>query len=293
MMWAERDENVFHQVVVELHQLGSRAIRQAGLDKADTRFLLALHREASSQAALSTKLSIDPGDLSRRTKRLQKGGYISGEPRGTAIRGQRLHLTSKGKDTIFDALACYRSLISEHLSALSLHEKERLAVLGRGLVDLPNRRANEPLIREGEVGDGGLLISFAARTMRSGFFGHNLPSAEVTAADAFLRYSKANDRIFLVSEHDGLMRGGLIATGLQKSQAARIDLLVTEFAYVGRGLGHSLLNRALERLKSDGFRHFVAEAPRDVNGESFFERAGWTLTRSLGEGCSLEEWTSS
>jgi DNA-binding MarR family transcriptional regulator/GNAT superfamily N-acetyltransferase len=267
----------------------------SGMSLGEARCLYELgHAEGFDLSALSARLELDLGYVSRAVSRLVQRGLVTKRVSAADARARSVVITAKGRTQLaaIDRRANHR--LDAWLASKPGAVVDDLAGSLRAFFATADRpiaiRAPRPgaighiIARHGEIYVGEMSYPPVFESYVVQAFG-----------DFMASFAPPRDQIF-VAEQDRQLLGSIAVKGLPDATAQLRFLLVERWAR-GRGLGRQLVQRVIDHARRSGDRRIVLETASDLDAaRALYAAHGFRKVRStanepfLPRGVASERW---
>lgn len=244
----------------ELGLLG-RSYLGSGLGVTEVRILYELaHGRAPTARALSERLALDEGYLSRVLAGFVRRGWLQRVPDGHDARQRILLTTEAGRVALAPLERASRAQISVRLADLT---PERLTKLGQGMTAVRQALCDPDLSEEVlefadlSPGDPGWVVSRhgALYAQEEGYDTRFEALVARIVADFLETRASGTDMAWIA--RSGEDRLGCIFCVREDVETARLRLFLVEPCARGRGIGRRLLDEAIAFARAAGYRRMV------------------------------------
>lgn len=272
----------FNRFYTNLLGLLDRHILDSDFSLTEARVLLEINKSTPCNAnALVRKLDIDRGYVSRLLKGFEAKGFLT---KRTAAQDGRFHdieLTEAGLCTVRELEERSREQISRLIAGLS---PEELATIQQAMDLLRgkfSRTASPVILRDGTPADIPYMIRRHQELYRE----------EHHFTDVFADYVKQgvihlaknldpSKECILVPEIDGQPMGSIAIARLD-DDTAQLRYFLLEPQARGRGLGHRLVEAALDFCRGAGYRRMILYTVSSLlAARSIYKNHGFVLTQT-------------
>ncbi len=268
------------------------------LTEARVIYELAQHEETTA-TELRSELGLDAGYLSRILKNFRARGLLSTMRSRADGRKVRLALSEHGRDAFAMLNARSNEEIGTMLSRLSPADQERLLRAMRtirGLLDTPQERKQDLLLRRPRPGDLGWVVHrHGALYWEEYGWDARFEALVASIVAEFVQRSDAKRERCWIAELDGEIVGCVFLVK-KSATVARLRLLLVEPRARGLGLGSRLVDECIRFARRVGYRK-VTLWTNDVlvAARHIYERAGFRLVdeephRSFGKELVGQTW---
>ncbi|HSR97464.1 MAG TPA: helix-turn-helix domain-containing GNAT family N-acetyltransferase [Kofleriaceae bacterium] len=267
------------------------------------------HAHGFDLSALSARLELDLGYVSRAVSRLVQRGLVTKRISDADARARSVVITAKGRTQLaaIDRRANHR--LDAWLASKPRPAVDDLAGSLRAFFATSDDDRTEPR-SEGQSDD---KHEISIRAPRPGAIGHIIarhgeiyvgemgypPVFESYVVQAFAdfvaSFAPPRDQIF-VAEQDRQLVGSIAVKGLADA-TAQLRFLLVERRARGRGLGRQLVQRVLDHARRSGDRRIVLETASDLDAaRSLYAAHGFRKVRSIPDepflphGVASERW---
>jgi DNA-binding MarR family transcriptional regulator/GNAT superfamily N-acetyltransferase len=285
----------------------------SGMSLGEARCLYELgHAEGFDLSALSARLELDLGYVSRAVSRLALRGLVTKRVSAADARARSVVITAKGRTQLAAIDRRANQRLDAWLASKPGPAVDELAGSLRAFFAGANAGGAVGPEQRSE-GRSENKIRIAIRAPRPGAVGHIIarhgeiyvgemgypPVFESYVVQAFgdfmAAFSPPRDRIF-VAERDRQLVGSIAVKGLPDA-TAQLRFLLVERSARGCGLGRRLVQRVLDHARHSGDRRVVLETASDLDAaRSLYASHGFRKVRStdnepfLPRGVASERW---
>jgi DNA-binding MarR family transcriptional regulator/GNAT superfamily N-acetyltransferase len=270
----------FNRVYTNILGLLNKHILDSPYTLTEVRILLEIKKTTNCTAnTLITKLSIDRGYMSRIIKRFETNGLITKESAQTDNRKSFLRLTQKGKEV----MSKLENKSDEQVKILMNHLSENNQ---RKLVESMNFIKNTLLdglkpisIRTFTPKDIDYIID-RHRALYEAEFGFTSEFGDYVEeyVKKFMENFDASRETIWIAEENGVSVG-VIAIVKADDITAQLRWFLIEPELRGRGLGHKLMNAAVDFSRDEGYKHiFLWTVNILAPARHLYKEHGFSLT---------------
>ena len=274
---------------------------------AEVRLLYELaNREASTATELGKALEIDAGYLSRLLRGLERRGLIARLSSSTDRRQRSLRLTPKGRRAFASLDAEANRQVETWLRDLSAPSQSRLVealeTVRRQLDPALEQSSPKPgiiMLREPRAGDMGWVVHRhgALYAQEYGWDWRFEALVSRIVADFVEQFDPARERCWIAEgDHGEILGSVFLVKHAERSDTAKLRLLLVEPSARGRGIGRRLVDECTRFAIQAGYQRItlwtndVLHAARHL-----YEEAGYQLVHQephqlFGEGLVGQVW---
>jgi DNA-binding MarR family transcriptional regulator/GNAT superfamily N-acetyltransferase len=222
----------------------------------EVRILLEIKKTVDCTAnTLITRLSIDRGYMSRIIKRFENNGLIIKESSQADNRISFLRLTQKGKETMSELESKSDDQVENLINHLSDNDQRKLVKAMKYIKNTILDGLKPISIRNFEPKDIEYIID-RHRVLYENEFGFTSEFGDYVEeyVKKFKEYHDPNKEAIFIAEEDGAPIG-VIAIVKAEDTTAQLRWFLIEPEARGRGLGHKLMDTAIDFSKDKGYKH--------------------------------------
>jgi DNA-binding MarR family transcriptional regulator/GNAT superfamily N-acetyltransferase len=222
----------------------------------EVRILLEIKKTVDCTAnTLITRLSIDRGYMSRIIKRFENNGLIIKESSQADNRISFLRLTQKGKETMSELESKSDDQVENLINHLSDNDQRKLVKAMKYIKNTILDGLKPISIRNFEPKDIEYIID-RHRVLYENEFGFTSEFGDYVEeyVKKFKEYHDPNKEAIFIAEEDGAPIG-VIAIVKAEDTTAQLRWFLIEPEARGKGLGHKLMDTAIDFSKDKGYKH--------------------------------------
>jgi DNA-binding MarR family transcriptional regulator/GNAT superfamily N-acetyltransferase len=222
----------------------------------EVRILLEIKKTVDCTAnTLITRLSIDRGYMSRIIKRFENNGLIIKESSQADNRISFLRLTQKGKETMSELESKSDDQVENLINHLSDNDQRKLVKAMKYIKNTILDGLKPISIRNFEPKDIEYIID-RHRVLYENEFGFTSEFGDYVEeyVKKFKEYHDPNKEAIFIAEEDGAPIG-VIAIVKAEDTTAQLRWFLIEPDARGKGLGHKLMDTAIDFSKDKGYKH--------------------------------------
>jgi DNA-binding MarR family transcriptional regulator/GNAT superfamily N-acetyltransferase len=222
----------------------------------EVRILLEIKKTVDCTAnTLITRLSIDRGYMSRIIKRFENNGLIIKESSQADNRISFLRLTQKGKETMSELESKSDDQVENLINHLSDNNQRKLVKAMKYIKNTVLDGLKPISIRNFEPKDIEYIID-RHRVLYENEFGFTSEFGDYVEeyVKKFKEYHDPNKEAIFIAEEDGAPIG-VIAIVKAEDTTAQLRWFLIEPEARGKGLGHKLMDTAIDFSKDKGYKH--------------------------------------
>ncbi|OGO77428.1 MAG: MarR family transcriptional regulator [Clostridiales bacterium GWB2_37_7] len=222
----------------------------------EVRILLEIKRTAACTAnTLITKLSIDRGYMSRIIKRFESNGLITKESSQMDNRISFLRLTQKGKETMAALENKSDDQVKNLIEHISENDQRKLVKAMKYIKNTMLDGLRPISIRVFEPKDIAYVID-RHRSLYEAEFGFTSEFGDYVEeyVNKFVAHHDKSKETLWIAEENGAAVG-VIAIVKVDDITAQLRWFLIEPELRGRGLGHRLMDAAIDYCKEKGYKH--------------------------------------
>lgn len=257
------------------------------------------HHDRPTATALGNELGLDPGQLSRILRDLNRQGIVSKKPSPTDKRQSLLSLTAKGQKAFAQLNSRSQGEIETMLGQLSEGDQQQLMSAMERIEGLLNPTPTPKaayLLRAPQPGDLGQVIALHGR-LYAHEYGWN-EEFEGLVAEIVAKFIHDYDpkwERFWIAEMDGQVVGSVCIVK-KSATVAKLRLLIVDPKARGLGMGNRLVEECIRFARQAGYKKMtlwtnsILTAARHI-----YTKAGFQLTvkeqhHSYGHDLIGETW---
>lgn len=273
----------FNRFYTDILGLLNKHILDSPYSLTEVRILLEIDRARNCTAnMLMDKLNVDRGYMSRILKHFEASGLVSKESSTADRRAVFLYLTPKGKDTISALEERSIKQVQGLISHLTEDEQEKLIKSMQYISSAISHEASAVVVRIYQPKDIDYIIKRHRElyTKEHGFgkeFGDYVEKY-------MLKFNESHDENrenIWIAEADGKIVG-VIAIVKADDATAQLRWFLIEPEMRGKGLGHRLMQTALDFCKEKYYKHvFLWTVSSLVTARHLYKSYGFELTETM------------
>jgi DNA-binding MarR family transcriptional regulator/GNAT superfamily N-acetyltransferase len=226
------------------------------LTEARILYELATRQEVTAKE-IACELSLDAGYLSRILRKFEDAGLILKETSATDARQTQLTLTHRGKAAFAELNQLSNKQARELLDHLSPSKRDDLLRSMRTIEDALTHETSAPyILRQHRPGDMGWVTSRngALYAQEYGWDDHFEAMAARIVADFILDYDPKRERCWIAERHGDRLGCIFLVKHPEKSDTAKLRLLLVEPSARGLGLGKALVHECVSFARIAGYK---------------------------------------
>ena len=226
------------------------------LTEARILYELATRQEVTAKE-IACELSLDAGYLSRILRKFEDAGLILKETSATDARQTQLTLTHRGKAAFAELNQLSNKQARELLDHLSPSKRDDLLRSMRTIEDALTHETSAPyILRQHRPGDMGWVTSRngALYAQEYGWDDHFEAMAARIVADFILDYDPKRERCWIAERHGDRLGCIFLVKHPEKSDTAKLRLLLVEPSARGLGLGKALVHECVSFARMAGYK---------------------------------------
>ena len=277
----------FNRFYTKVIGLLGEGMHESPFNLAEARIVYELGKRGTTTTAsdLARELGMDPGQLSRLVRRLDKHGLLSITPNRGDRRINDMALTPRG-DAVFQGFdGASNAAVDRLLAPLDDFERRDLISAMRRIQAMLAEPDNDPLtLRPHRIGEIGWLIHRQGLLyhLEQGWNGE----FELLIARLYGEFVAAPDappKSLWIAERRGEVAGSVYVVPAAASEGegtAQLRMLYVEPAYRGQGVGKRLVQEAVRFSREAGYKRIILWTQDCLVGaRHIYQGAGFTLVR--------------
>lgn len=272
----------FNRFYTNILGLLNKHILDSAYTLTEVRILLEIKKTIDCTAnALITKLSIDRGYMSRIIKRFESNGLIVKEIAPVDNRISFLRLTEKGKEVMAELESKSVDQVEGLINQLSENELRKLVDAMKLIKNTLSDGLSPISIRSFEPKDIDYIIK-RHRALYEKEFGFTSEFGDYVEeyVHKFNEHYDANKETIWIAEENGAPVG-VIAIVKADDTTAQLRWFLIEPELRGRGLGHKLIDTAIEFCREKGYKHIFLWTVHILEpARHLYKQHGFSLTES-------------
>lgn len=239
------------------------------------------NREKVTAKEIASQLNLDPGYLSRILRKFEEAGLIDKETSTTDARSTLLKLTHRGKAAFAELNQLSNKQAHELLDSLTPAKREDLLRSMRTIEEVLTHETSAPyILRQHRPGDMGWVTSRhgAIYAQEYGWDEHFEALVARIVADFIIDYDPKRERCWIAERNGDRLGCIFLVKHPERSDTAKLRLLLVEPSARGLGLGKALVNECVSFARTAGYKKVTLWTQSILAAaHSIYQQAGFTL----------------
>jgi len=238
-------------------------------------------RQETTAKEIACELSLDAGYLSRILRKFEDAGLIMKETSATDARQTQLKLTHRGKAVFTELNQLSNKQARELLDRLSPSKRDDLLRSIRTIEDALMHETSAPyILRQHRPGDMGWITSRhgALYAQDYGWDDHFEALVARIVADFITDYDPKRERCWIAERHGDRLGGIFLVKHPEKTDTAKLRLLLVEPSARGLGLGKALVHECISFARMAGYKRVTLWTQSFLSAaHRIYQQAGFKL----------------